>query len=191
MITLFGQVLRTWSARAAFTIALTVFDRPPVHPDADRVVGDFTDIVLLSMPVPAPESDLAAAARAVAGSLFEALDHRAVSGAEVARLWMQEHGMTTGAAMSTVVTSTIDLPGPDGGPNLPGQPPLLGELRYAITQTPQVTLDCQLGQIAGELRITWDYVADAFPPGLIEAMWAAFRAPARGRRRVQRAAPLD
>lgn len=48
LLAAFGETLAAWSRSARFTVNLTLFQRPPLHPDIDRVVGDFTSLILLA-----------------------------------------------------------------------------------------------------------------------------------------------
>jgi amino acid adenylation domain-containing protein len=50
----------------------------------------------------------------------------------------------------------------------------LGELVYGVSQTPQVWLDHQVAEERGALVFNWDAVAALFPPGLLDAMFAAY-----------------
>src|SRR5439155_395022 len=45
---------------------------------------------------------------------------------------------------------------------------------YAITQTPQVCLDCQVLEDIDGISVNWDVRAGVFQPGVIEAMAGAF-----------------
>ena len=51
---------------------------------------------------------------------------------------------------------------------------MLGKFVSGVTQTPQVWLDCQVVEDQGGLYLSWDIVDDMFPPGLLEAMFAAY-----------------
>ena len=50
----------------------------------------------------------------------------------------------------------------------------IGEIVYAISQTPQVWLDHQLYERNGELELSWDSVEELFPPGLLAAMFETY-----------------
>jgi hypothetical protein len=49
LLTMYARVLARWAEQARFCLNLTLFDRPPIHPDIMRVVGDFTSLVLVEM----------------------------------------------------------------------------------------------------------------------------------------------
>ncbi len=82
--------------------------------------------------------------------------------------------------MPVVFTSTLDLDGGgEAGAAGEGGGEAIGggeELVYSISQTPQVWLDHQVGERAGELSFNWDAVEELFPPGLLDEMFAAYLA---------------
>ncbi|MEU6189635.1 amino acid adenylation domain-containing protein [Nocardia sp. NPDC047038] len=162
----FARVLAVWSASPRFTLNLTTFNRLPLHPAIDAVVGDFTSTTLLAVDASTPVPRMA---RAVQEQIWRDLEHRTVSGVEVLRMLRRERGPDV--LMPVVFTSTL-LTGPsareDDVPRWRARPV------YAVSQTPQVLLDHQISEEAGRLVCTWDYLSAALPPGLVEAMFAAF-----------------
>ncbi|HWD80912.1 MAG TPA: amino acid adenylation domain-containing protein [Kribbella sp.] len=51
----------------------------------------------------------------------------------------------------------------------------LGDEVFGVSQTPQVLLDHIVWEEAGALRVAWDAVDEAFPPGYVDGMMAAYR----------------
>ena len=47
LLTLYGQVLARYSKNSHFLINLTLFNRLPLHPKIDQIMGDFTSLSLL------------------------------------------------------------------------------------------------------------------------------------------------
>ena len=45
----YAETIARWTAQDAFTLAVTVLNRLPVHEDADRLVGDFSSVNLLEV----------------------------------------------------------------------------------------------------------------------------------------------
>ncbi|WP_394848509.1 amino acid adenylation domain-containing protein [Pendulispora brunnea] len=165
----FAEVLGTWSRRPHFTLNLTLFNRLPVHPDVDRLVGDFTSVILVEID-PADAPSFEARAQRYQRQLGEDLDHHLVGGLDVTREIARARGGF--ASFPVVFTSSIgvgDLTAdiPPGGARLLGTP-------YGISQTPQVWLDHQVVEIAGRLAYSWDVVEGLFPAGMIEAMFEAY-----------------
>jgi amino acid adenylation domain-containing protein len=169
LIGLFCLVLAHWSETRRFALALTVSNRLPIHPDIQRIVGEFTSTILLAFQFDAAAT-LGETARRVQAQLWSDLDNIAVGGVEVARIMAQARGAAAAGA-PVVFTSTLvesgrgaDTP-PFGG---------LGVITHAISQTPQVSLDHQVMEEAGALVFSWDYVAESFPDGVIPDMFECY-----------------
>jgi len=165
--TAFCAALAAYAESPRFTLNLTTFNRLPVHPDVDAVVGDFTATTLLAVEHRA--QSFVDNARRVQERIWRDLEHRLVSGVEVLRLLRRDPRGRADALMPVVFTSALlsgEEPVPAGG--------WRAEPVYAVSQTPQVLLDHQVTEHAGRLVCSWDYLAAAFPPGLVEAMFDGF-----------------
>lgn len=167
VLSAYTAVLQRWSRHARFSLNLTLLNRLPLHPQVDRLVGDFTSVSLLSVPSADGLAFKAHAAR-LGEQLFADLDHRLFSGVEVVREIARRRGRDA-ALMPVVFTSAIGL----GAREAPASGRRTGN---GITQTPQVLLDCQVMDDAEGLEINWDVRQGVFPDGLVEDMFAAFQA---------------
>ncbi|WP_136520702.1 non-ribosomal peptide synthetase [Cellulomonas telluris] len=166
----FAEVLSGWSATSRFTLDVTMSGREPWHPDVPRLVGDFTSLTLVDVDSGAAP-DLRTLVRAVHERLWESVEHRAVSGVRVLRTVAAARGGEP-LAVPVVFTSKLGL---DDGVATSGTLTWLGERAFALTQTPQVTLDHQVSQAPdGRLVYNWDAVDDAYAPGVVDAMFAAY-----------------
>jgi pyochelin synthetase len=177
----YAEVLARWSRAPQFTVNVTVLSRPPIHPDIDRVVGDFTSVELLAV-----SADFGVPFRrraaALQETLWEDLDHGSYTGIDVIRQLRRQHPARQDL-YPVVFTSSIglrrdggrtDTP-PSAGPvAAPAARSGLERLVRGISQTPQVWLDCQAMELAGGLSVNWDVRRGVFPDGLVEAMFAAF-----------------
>lgn len=170
LLAAFGATLRQWCASPSFTLNVTVFNRLPLHPQIERIVGDFTSLIPVAIEHERPEAFLDEGRRAQAG-LFEGLSHRAVSGVRVLREYANLHGGAAGGPMAVVFTSNLTHSGP-GESTFPFHG--IGKLVYAINQTPQVWLDQQVMEENGALVFHWDAVEELFPEGMIDDMFAAY-----------------
>ncbi|MBW8873678.1 MAG: amino acid adenylation domain-containing protein [Acidobacteria bacterium] len=171
----FAEILTGWSKSPRFTINLTLFNRLPVHPQVAELVGDFTSLTLLAVDNEAADGFLARARR-LQRQLWRDLDHQSVSAVQVLRELAQSRGELARGAMPVVFTSTLSMSGgPAGGDAAaPISDPV--EVVYSLNQGPQVWIDHQVSERAGELVFNWDSVEGLFPPGLIDAMFGAYRA---------------
>ncbi|MET9569187.1 amino acid adenylation domain-containing protein [Streptomyces virginiae] len=161
----FAEVVRAWSEESDFTINYPVFQRPAVHPDITGVLGDFTNAVMLA--VDGSGATFLDRAHALRDQLARDVEHGSFNGVRVLRELTRLHGVGAQAGMPVVVTSLLDYP---------VRRPVtdLGREVYSISQTPQVTLDVQLRELAGELRVIWDFVDGAFAPGFVDAAFGVY-----------------
>ncbi|MFF6983668.1 amino acid adenylation domain-containing protein [Streptomyces sp. NPDC008343] len=161
----FAEVVRCWAEEADFTLNYPVFQRPPVHEDIGGILGDFTNAVMLT--TDSSGATFLDRAHALRDQLHRDMEHSSFNGVRVLRELTRLHGAGAQAGMPVVVTSLLDYP---------ARRPVtdLGHEVYSISQTPQVSLDVQLRELGGELRIIWDYVDGAFAPGFTDAAFGAY-----------------
>ncbi|MET8576580.1 amino acid adenylation domain-containing protein [Streptomyces sp. NPDC005012] len=161
----FAEVVRCWAEETDFTLNYPVFQRPRVHEDIGGVLGDFTNAVLLA--ADGSGATFLDRAHALRDQLRRDTGHGDFNGVRVLRELTRLHGAGAQAGMPVVVTSLLDYP---------ARRPVtdLGHEVYSISQTPQVSLDVQLRELGGELRVIWDYVDGAFAPGFTEAAFGAY-----------------
>ncbi|MFJ7244209.1 amino acid adenylation domain-containing protein [Kitasatospora sp. NPDC098652] len=176
----YAQVVGAWSESPRFTLNLLAFHRRPLHEDVARVLGNLSTTTLLEVDA-APAESFATGALRLQHQLLTDLDHGYVSGVEVLRELNRTRGGTGLASMPVVFTSTIGFSAQDasgeGGGALTALTGLgrSGRLASSSVRTPQVWLDHQALEEAGELVLNWDVVEEVFPDGVVDAMWEAYR----------------
>ncbi len=171
LLAAFAEILTVWSNNPRFTINLTVFERLPLHPDIERIIGDFTNTILLAV----DNSTLATftiRARKIQQQLLQDLDHIHISGVEVLRELVRRRKTGLTAVMPIVFTSLLGLNSVNNKRDL--ELSFLGEEVYSISQTPQVWLDHQVSEQKGALIFNWDVVEELFPQGLVDDMFGAY-----------------
>ncbi|GAA2136219.1 hypothetical protein GCM10009760_15560 [Kitasatospora kazusensis] len=164
LLACYAEVLGVWSTRRDLTVALTLFDRRAVHPDIERVLGDFTSLLPVAYE-PRPGEPFGARVRRLKERLGRDLDHR---DAPVLALLREAAGPQAVAEATLPVVFTSALGVADA---------LSDGLRrpvWSVSQTPQVWLDEQVMVRDGGLLITWDAVEELFPPGVLDAMFTAY-----------------
>jgi pyochelin synthetase len=163
----FCEVLSLWSGGADFTLNTTFANRPPVHPDAFAVIGNFTQ----PLPVPFRHGARTARERGLAfrEALMTGLDHRSISGVEILQTLARPGEGTL--RLPVTFNCAIDAP-VDGacGSALAA----LGERVFAVSQTPQVWLNTFVLEVDDGLEIEIDAVAGLFPEGLVADFTAAY-----------------
>ncbi|MEM9163035.1 MAG: amino acid adenylation domain-containing protein, partial [Cyanobacteria bacterium P01_F01_bin.4] len=130
----FAEVLTSWSRQPQFTLNLTLFNRHPVHPEVNHLVGDFTASLLLAVDNSGEDAFMTRAQR-LQTQLWRDLDHRAVSGVQVLRELARQQNRSPGALMPVVFTSTLNQAIPATAPQ-----DWQAETVYSVSQTSQVYL---------------------------------------------------
>ncbi|WP_432195557.1 amino acid adenylation domain-containing protein [Streptomyces sp. bgisy027] len=161
----FCEVVRAWSANDRFTINFPLFDRLPVHPQIDRLLGDFSNTLMVA--VEKTDGTFLERARSIQQQLWRDLEHRHFNGVDVLRQISRFQGASLRPVMPIVVTSLLGHPPRQ-------QASALGRETYGVSQTPQVLLDVQIREIDRALHFKWDHLAAHFPAGMIETMFGAY-----------------
>jgi amino acid adenylation domain-containing protein len=170
LLAAYAEVLAMWSKGPQFAINLTLFNRLPLHPQVNDLVGDFTSVTLLAVDGQ-PTASFAQRAHRVQEQFWEDLDHHLVSGIRVLRDMARARNDTSGLQMPVVFTSSL-IHGEEHADETPMA--WLGRVVYSVTQTPQVWLDHEVYEDGRALVFTWDVVANLFPDGVIQGMFDAF-----------------
>jgi pyochelin synthetase len=167
LLAAFAEVITRWSKTARFSLNLSTFNRLPLHPQVNEIVGDFTSLLVLAVDHTTPDT-FENRAKRVQEQLWNDLDHSYYSGIRVLRELAKAEGVALKAIMPIVFTSLLiqDTASPIPLP--------WGKTLYCVTQTPQVWLDHQVVETGGELVFHWQSVDAIFPAGLIDAMFGAY-----------------
>ncbi len=179
MCAAYAEVLATWGRSRAFTLNVLFFNRVPLHPHVDRVLGNFSATTLLEVNVERGES-LASRAQRLQQQLWNDLDQASFSGVRVLRELNRRDGDMRRARMPVVYASTINFHSREGDAAPAGLAQHLlalgtgGEEIHSSIRTPQVFLDHQVVEDGGGLVLNWDVVEELFPAGMIDAMFEAY-----------------
>ncbi|WP_048752632.1 condensation domain-containing protein, partial [Crocosphaera watsonii] len=169
LLAAFAEILTTWSKNHEFTLNLTLFNRLPIHPEINRLIGDFTSSLLLAVNNKGQDF-FSTKARRIQGQLWEDLDHRHVSGVKILRELSRLRGGKGEALMPVVFTSTLTQTSQQTSSSRSWD----ADVVYSVSQTSQVYLDHQVSEIAGELIFNWDAIEELFPTGLLDDMFTAY-----------------
>ncbi|MFE7116242.1 condensation domain-containing protein, partial [Streptomyces sp. NPDC057654] len=165
----FAETLGAFSAEPDFLLNLPLFDREPLHDAVNALVGDFTSSLLLAWHGGEAGTFAERAAR-FQDRFHQDAAHSGYSGVEVLRDASRLHGERVLAPV--VYTSALGL----GELFADAVRANFGEASWIISQGPQVWLDAQVTEVAGGLLVNWDAREDAFEPGVLDAMFDAYRA---------------
>ncbi|MGW7469030.1 amino acid adenylation domain-containing protein [Streptomyces xantholiticus] len=169
LITAFSEILSRWSGREHFLLNVPLFDRDQGgHPDVERIVADFTSLLLLEVDL-SGGAGFADRARAIQQRLHDDVGHAAYTGVDVLRDFIRTDA---GAPRTAPVVFACNLDAPLVPDDFAAR---FGELSWMISQTPQVWLDHQVyGTREGGLLLAWDAVEALFPDGVIDTMFTAY-----------------
>lgn len=177
--TAYAEVLAQWSKLPSFTINLTIFNRPRLHPQMNDLIGDFTSSVLLATDM-SERGSFERGARRLQTQLLNDLEHRQFTGVEMLRAMNSQMGGYQAVVMPIVLTSALGLDQYTES-RLAGMSP--EQLRtydemmnpaYAVSQTSQVWLDHVVREKDGVLLCNWDALEELYPPGVLDAMFCAY-----------------
>ena len=168
LATAFAEVLARWSAEPRFLLNLPVFDREELHPDTPRLVGDFTNLLLLELDL-SEDLPFAEQAKRVQRRLQSDIANAEFPGVAMLRDLARER---PGDWMMAPVVFTSAI----GFGELFGEDVrrCLGDPVWTTSETPQVWLDQQVTEQDRGLLLNWDVIEELFPPGVIDAMFAAY-----------------
>lgn len=169
LLAAFAEVITLWSQNPQFTLNLALFNRLPMHPQVNQILGDFTSVTLLAVDNSQCEPFRDRALR-IQQQLWQDLEHRYFSGVRVTRELTRRQGNVPNA-MPVIFTSTLGFAGI-------GQETLtfshFGELVYGISQASQAWMDIQVWEEKDTLTFNWDVVAALFPEGLVADMFDSY-----------------
>ncbi|OAT67282.1 non-ribosomal peptide synthetase [Mycobacteroides immunogenum] len=167
MAAVFAETIGGWSAQSRFLLNVPLFHRESLHPDVDKIIGDFTSSIMLEVDLTADMS-VADRARALQHNMYESGAHSAYPGLNVLRDLGRHRGEPVLAPI--VYTSALNL----GELFADAVMQTFGEPVWIISQGPQVLLDAQVTEVRGGLLLNWDVREAAFPQGMVDAMFERY-----------------
>jgi amino acid adenylation domain-containing protein len=170
LLDLFSEALAEWSETPHFCLNMTLFNRRPVHPDIDQVVGDFTTNLLFEIDLRQPERRRDRLV-ALQQALWRDIEYCTVSGMEVTREMALAQGHLDRPLMPVVFTSTLTQNDARLFTDAAAQP---GVPILALSQTPQVILDNQVMECGGALAVNWDIATSALDITIARALFERF-----------------
>ncbi len=173
---LYGMSLKTQSQSAHFTMNVMFFNRPPLHPDVDRIIGNFSTTLLLEMDL--REENV----KNVQAQLLEDLEYAEFNGIQVLNEKNRRRGGSSAAAMPIVFACALNLRSEEQETKIPRFAWDGKTVPYSFLETPQVLLDHQVFEERdGSFHFHWDVRSGYFIPGVIESCFDYYTAKLNGR----------
>ncbi|CVA12846.1 Phenyloxazoline synthase MbtB [Serratia marcescens] len=154
-----------------FRLNVPLFHRESEREDAHRLIGDFSNLVLLGVELN-PTENLSAFCRRLMTQLAELIEHADYPGVSVMRDLSRLHGSLQPSPV--VFTAGFGI----RGKTLFSErvTDTFGHLGWVISQGPQVALDAQVAHVDDGILINWDVRLDAFPEQVLPRLLACYRA---------------
>ncbi|MEN1712797.1 condensation domain-containing protein, partial [Pseudomonas aeruginosa] len=108
LLTLFAATLERWSRTTTFTLNLTFFNRQPIHPQINQLIGDFTSVTLVDFNFSAPVT-LQEQMQQTQQRLWQNMAHSEMNGVEVIRELGRLRGSQRQPLMPVVFTSMLGM----------------------------------------------------------------------------------
>ncbi|EKR9889581.1 AMP-binding protein [Salmonella enterica] len=169
-LSLFTLAISKGLSQPSLRINVPTFFRDPIVPNVQKIVGDFSDLLLFSSEL-SPEIPLLQHAELTMTQLHELISHRNYSGISIMRDLSRLYGNLQYSPI--VFTAGFGIHG--GSLFTQRVRKQLGKLVWVISQGPQVALDAQVTWYNNKIFINWDFRADAFMPGQVEGMFTHFQ----------------
>ena len=169
----FAEILARYTEESAFTLNLTLQNRPLNIPGISEIVGDFTSLLLLE--IQAGNGTFLENAKRLQKQLWDDLEQTSFDGVTVMRELRNQGRGPSEVLMPVVVTSTLGL----GEYSRNWSNPFETEVVYTIGQTPQVLLDYQIYRRSNGIEVVWDAIEAAFQPQVLDRMFTDHTAALR------------
>ena len=162
---LYSYALSLYSGQSRLAVNLTVFSREQIHHQVDKILGDFTKIVLLDYDF-ADGNDFKTILSESHKRLNDYLAHLHFDGIDFMRELSKVQKSVNGRPLMPVVFTSALFDS--------GNVKLAYDFEKSASRTPQVYLDCQAMIRNGELHIVWDYPCGLYDEKLLDSMFSCF-----------------
>ncbi len=174
LCTAFAKVLAFWSNKPSFSLNLTVYNRYPVNEEVNKIVGDFTSLILLDVTLK-PGINFWDASSSIQNTIFVALEHRTFDGVEFIREFSKKNNLGKKSVMPIVFTSALygselnsygrsEEKTSESNNNE-------AQWEYLNNQSSQVYIDNIVSEENGNLILIWNYVQELFDEKCINSMF--------------------
>ena len=171
LLGVFALSLSQATATEKFRLSVPGFWRAPLVEGVDDIVGEFSNVLVLSVDI-RPAESLERLLRRLFDEMNGRLAHQSYPGVSVMRDLSRLRG---GLQSSPVVfTAGVDLAGGDLFSERVGR--VFGPMIHTVSQGPGVALDAQVAALDGGLLINWDVRLDALPESWLRALFKTYTA---------------
>ncbi|HBK5413331.1 TPA: hypothetical protein LLB96_000078 [Enterococcus faecium] len=163
LMTVYMMALSRISFTKNLTINITMFGKLPLNKDADKILGEFTNIGLIEYK---NHCNLLAAIKNTQQQIFKLLEFRAYDGVNILNK-VKKVDLKNGKIFPVVMTCMV------GEKHMSVTNGFREE--YSISQTPQVVIDHHVRIIDGNLHVTFDYIEELFQKSYIQKLISLYK----------------
>ena len=162
LLTAYAEMLGLWSSSLKFSINIPIFNRLPLHPDVNNIIGDFSAVEILAVDRTIKQSFIERA-KTIHKQLIADLDNRYMDGVTVLRELSKLNADEFMKGVPMVFTSLLDHAFAQSISQI-------GKIVDSVNQTAQVWLDLHVDEINESLMIKFDAVEELFDESVLDDM---------------------
>jgi len=167
LLALYGLVISYWSDDPSLLITMTLFNRYQIHPEVNKLWGDFTATSLFGFH--RQGKTINDFIQSIHTNMWDDIDHRLYSGMEVQRDLLTLRQLDPKQAVSSIVfTSQVSGYHENAEENTFINDSEIIEKRYFSVQTSQAWIDLQAIEKEGGFTSGWLYVTQLFDEKFID-----------------------
>jgi len=175
VLEVYGHILSYWMGQEKLCINLTLFNRLPLHPQINDVIGDFTVLELFDYQNNDKNSTIADELQRTHRALLLDIENNLFDGIDFQRLVRKKRSINVNQILAPIVLTSV-LGNISQGKSIFDLP--LNEsyqgVNFSLSQTPQVWLDNKAYETDEGFVAEWDYVEQLFDRDIISSMHASY-----------------
>ncbi|EML1936706.1 amino acid adenylation domain-containing protein [Providencia stuartii] len=169
LLSIFCEVINYWNDSNKFCINIPTFSRPFYNKEINDIAGEFSSYLILNLDLPTGTA-FKDRVNYIHKQYIDDLNFSQVSSNKILRHISQRNNQSSINIYPVVFTLSHGLDKLRDDIKYK----LFGDLKYDISHTPNVKLDCRHEFYQGALTIKWDYDKNHYADNCIESMFEIF-----------------
>lgn len=166
LLTAYAEVLGLWSSTLRFSINIPLFNRFPLHPDVNKIMGDFSTVEILEVDRTEKES-FVNRAKKIHQQLIADLDNRYFDGVAVFRELAKINSEDFRKGVPVIFTSLLDH-------GFTESISKIGKIVDSVNQTAHVWCDLHVDEVDENLVVKFDAVDELFEASVLDDMLSSY-----------------
>ncbi|GHT98893.1 hypothetical protein FACS1894126_4770 [Alphaproteobacteria bacterium] len=166
ILMIYGEVLCYWTSQKKICVNMTLFNRLPLHPQINDILGDFTVLELFNYEK--SSGTIGEKIKTVHDQLWMDLDNNLFDGIDFQRLIREKEQLSNDMVIAPIVLTSLGNNLSDEGWKFLNDS--FEGIGYSISQTSQVYIDNKAYETPEGFVAEWDYVEQLFDRSTTESM---------------------